>query len=420
MTPLGNPQDDPRSYREVVSLDCDNKETSWTVQVDLDFTSRELDNDLAVTEYRLKGGLPQERVLVNEGSLILDQRGPEDGSRVRVTTTKRLKFAGSFDGPAFASVLCHLGYLGFVEDLLCCAAEDEGDPGIVFPGRPVQAPAAEAPYRGPEGAEDFRGLTGATIQQVAAAAEAWIDRCSEATKESYEKIEAGNYTADALIQDVADMYVRMVGDGVTFAGIGLRNVQRAPAPPRRPRAPGRGRGIGAGGTEGAGTTQSAIGEVVENYTELAKYLIRTWRDYGTGVATKLDQRSYTADSAAADLAAAVWLGIQTSARLAWEAVDSVNILTGGLGRPYMLESEEFSTSLPGAALKLKGNLVSGFRRRLTSSIASVRPDKLQAGETKFRIRVDATGRPAGDYWGKVEASTDDDQKEEVSVRITVP
>ena len=413
MTPLGDAHNGIRSYREIVSLDCDNKERSWTVEVDLDFTGREEDG-LAVTQYRLKDDLPQERVLVNAGTLKVIQLGPEHGSRVRLKTTKRLKFAGSFDGPAFASVLCQLGYLGFVEDLMTCAAEDEGQTAVF----PIQQPADADADRTLQGApEDYRGLTGATIQQAAAAAEQCIDECGKAAKTSYEKIAQGTYTADALLQDVADMYVRMVGEGATFVDIGLRGARGAPPAGSGEQPAGRGEGE----SPAASATETPIGEVIENYTELSKELIRKWRDYGTGVATKLDARAYDADSATADLATAVSLGIETSARLAWEAVDSVSILAGHLDRPYVVESEEeFSTSLPGAALVLKGNLVSGFRDRLSATLAQVIPAQLGENETKFKLRVDATGHPAGTYWGKVEASKPDGQTEEVSVQITVP
>jgi hypothetical protein len=165
---------------------------------------------------------------------------------------------------------------------------------------------------------------------------------------------------------------------------------------------------------------SALDEVIEGYAETAKDLVRKWRDYASGVATKLDS-GYDADSASADLGVAMSLAIETGARLTWEALDAVAILTEAPSRPGWVEStQEFSSPFRGAKLELKGDLKNSPGQTLAAADVRVIPAQLGSQQTKFRIRANAAGYPAGIYRGKVLASTPENAPEEVSVRIQVP
>jgi hypothetical protein len=163
---------------------------------------------------------------------------------------------------------------------------------------------------------------------------------------------------------------------------------------------------------------SPLDEVFEGYAETAKDLMRKWSDYASGVATNLD-RGYGLDSASGDLGHVVSLAIETGARLSWEALDAVATLTGAPVGPRFVESEEFTSPLEGARLKLKGDLKDRPGDTLHAAVAKVVPARLAPDATKFKLRVDAAECPAGVYRGTVVARTQDDEKD-VPVQIKVP
>lgn len=165
--------------------------------------------------------------------------------------------------------------------------------------------------------------------------------------------------------------------------------------------------------------KSAFSEVVEDYTELATLLIDRWSDHASKVASKLDQRSYNADSAVADVAACVTLATESGFLLASEALDAIAILTGREYQPVIVDSDPFSSPVPGAKLRLAGALVDGFGAGLPTEFIAIIPPELGPNATKFSLRADATGRPAGTYVGKVVASRPGGEDQEVTVWVTV-
>jgi hypothetical protein len=159
--------------------------------------------------------------------------------------------------------------------------------------------------------------------------------------------------------------------------------------------------------------------VVQEYSGLASSLLARWSEHASKVATKLDDGSYDADGAAADLAACTMLAADTGFLLAAEALDAVAILTSRLGKPYIVDSEPFSTTLPGAKLELTGPLLGGFGFLLPVDVITLRPAELAPKATTFSLRADASGCPGGIYCGEVTA-TAGVKAEPVDVRITVP
>src|SRR5204863_9983507 len=129
-------------------------------------------------------------------------------------------------------------------------------------------------------------------------------------------------------------------DSAPVAGLGLRSGRMPPGTPRRDRSTTE--AVAATATEG---TRDPRVEVVEDCTNPAKWLIRAWSNQASHVATRLDDRSYDADTAAEDFAAAVSLATESGARVAWGALDALTILTGRLDQPYLVDSDEFSTHL---------------------------------------------------------------------------
>ena len=161
---------------------------------------------------------------------------------------------------------------------------------------------------------------------------------------------------------------------------------------------------------------SPMAEVIESCTDTAKDLLHKWRTYGSGVATKLD-RPYDADTAAADLGTAVSLAVETGARLSFEALNALAILTGDYDEP--VKSVKLSTQYKGAKLEWKTDLKNLFGDIVPKDKTTITPAELGSEETTFTVRADTTGCRAGIYEGSVRASTPDDE-EEVIVRIEVP
>lgn len=131
-----------QQYHEVVSTACEHRQIAWTIEAELDFSFTRLP-DVAITEYQLSAGhpLPGDDVLVDDGSLVVRRLGTGAASRLRITTTKRVKFDHPFSGEALAMIMCALGYATVAEDLVfSCAAVGGGTGGTPFPAAPLPTP----------------------------------------------------------------------------------------------------------------------------------------------------------------------------------------------------------------------------------------------------------------------------------------
>src|SRR5439155_12409379 len=118
-------------------------------------------------------------------------------------------------------------------------------------------------------------------------------------------------------------------------------------------------------------------------------------DRASTVASKLDDGSYDADSAVADLAACATLATESGLLLASEALDALAVLTGRQYAPLIVDSDPFSSPLKGATLEVDGPLVDGFGVGLPVSVINVIPHTLAPDATEFSLRANATGYPAG-------------------------
>jgi hypothetical protein len=162
-----------------------------------------------------------------------------------------------------------------------------------------------------------------------------------------------------------------------------------------------------------------LSEVVQDYADLGRDLLDRWTDRVGKVAGKIDDGTYDADSAAADLAATVCLAAETGFELAAEVIDAIAILAG----PYQqgpVCSIVFHSPVAGAPLALTGPLVNGFGDVLPVGSVTFQPAQPAAGDTAFRVCADALGRPAGAYRGTVEARPPGAAAQPVPVWIAVP
>jgi hypothetical protein len=223
-------------YHEVVSADCRDPESTWKIEADLDFSFYRNPGVVAIADYQLSPG-PQPYVLVDEGSLVVEQIGTPNAPRLRITTTKRVKFKRPFDPTALQLMMCALGYASIVEDLIYTCAIPGEQSGTPFP---ATAAAAGPKGGGPQVGVPFDVL----VSRAAQAAEAWIAQWVEGVRSSYAKAAAGRYTADDLVQDLSRAWVETLRQGAAAMDLGSGSARPpdaartpAPDPPPAPEPP---------------------------------------------------------------------------------------------------------------------------------------------------------------------------------------
>jgi hypothetical protein len=173
-----------RRYHEVVSSNCDMKKRAvFRAETRLLFNfmwiATEDDAQAAVTNYEL-AEQPAHRtdlIQVDEGSLVVSRLSWRPGvplgdgpQKLRITTTKRIKFNYPFSSQALALIVCALGWLDTGAQLVACAAA-KGHPlsgGTPFRGESVTAAmkprgARAASFGGPAGSLGELCLEGVDI-----------------------------------------------------------------------------------------------------------------------------------------------------------------------------------------------------------------------------------------------------------------
>ena len=216
---IGGQAPGPYHYHEVVSTDCPDKPAAWTIEAYLDFGFFHIPGQLAIAEYGLTKPhpLPADDVLVDEGSLVVREIGSAAAPKIRVTTTKRVRFNRPFSGEALALIMCALGYASIVEDLVfSCAAVADDEAGTAFPGGHGPGHAAPGEGAGPGGLGEEYGKLVKTC----------LDECADAAEASSKKMAERSYTADDLVQDVTAMWARAVREGAKGVDLAARGAQK--------------------------------------------------------------------------------------------------------------------------------------------------------------------------------------------------
>ncbi|HEX6712689.1 MAG TPA: hypothetical protein VF066_04860 [Thermoleophilaceae bacterium] len=166
---------------------------------------------------------------------------------------------------------------------------------------------------------------------------------------------------------------------------------------------------------------SPLSDVVKGYARLGSWLVDNWSAQASKVAHKVDDGSYTAQSAADDLASTASLAAETGFLLVSEALDAVAILTARQGEPYIVPSDWFDAELPGATLTVPGPLTDVLHAEtLHPNVVTIEMASADPTETWFRLRADASGKDEGTYVGTVSASKPGTPDKSVQVWITVP
>ncbi len=239
MKELDEEKDGITKYQELVSFDCTNE--AWPkLQINLNFAIGKVEGDPPnrhiLTEYWLSDDQPKDQsvrdpVSVNQGWLEVQELSG-DPARVRVTTTKTVKFRDDLGGPGLASVLCRLGYLSMVGDLVTCASRRRGEekeyPNAPFPKHlQPEDPHGTAQSQG----LDYGELTRLMAIETANAAQDSIDEYVRATQTTYANAGPG-YSAEDLVQDVGDPLLRALRAGAKAVDQGLY-IGRTRTTPRR-------------------------------------------------------------------------------------------------------------------------------------------------------------------------------------------
>ncbi len=227
-------------YHETVATSCPPAPGGWTVSTDLQFWFSHPTPAEARAEYDLPGPPePLADIEIDEGSLRVIEL--PDG-RVHVKTTKRVRFAGSFDGAGLAMFMCASGYSTILEDLVFSVAT--GQHSMVNPflvqapqGGPVNSPTnpkktAGSVNTGAQAGDDLDTETlDAIAQETAEVIEGYIKDYTEMCTSSLALIQANNYKAENAWADglkVWSMYMSGMGKALD---LGTRTMKAAAKKP---------------------------------------------------------------------------------------------------------------------------------------------------------------------------------------------
>ena len=192
-------------FREVVSSDeCAlGDAAAFWAETELEFEFGSL-SEAVFTNYRLSKGRPLagDRILLDEGSLVVAKVGP--GERpLLITTTKRIQFSHAFSSEALAIIACALGYADVVGELLNCAASG---PKEVVPF-PKVAPL------------------GSTPEGLATALSDCVEECAAATGIWRNRVARRPYTAGDLVLDMTNSWAWALRKGAAVVELGASAAQ---------------------------------------------------------------------------------------------------------------------------------------------------------------------------------------------------
>jgi len=193
-------------YHETVSTDCGSP-GAWSVSTDLQFWFSHPTATEARVEYDFPPGLPTplSDITIDEGSLRVIQQ--PDGS-VTVKTTKRVRFAGSFDGAGLAMFMCATGYSTILEDLVFSITADPLNPlkpfpvpspegGVVSPPNNTQKSASTSKETGSKPTPDPKSETlNDIVSEAADHVASYVKDVSDTCAASLKSVEAGTYKAE--------------------------------------------------------------------------------------------------------------------------------------------------------------------------------------------------------------------------------
>lgn len=171
----------------------------------------------------------------------------------------------------------------------------------------------------------------------------------------------------------------------------------------------------------------SIARAVDGYVQLARWWVKSWGDYSTNIAHKVDDTSFDSDDAVDAYFHGMSLAVEGANRLAYEACEAIAVIAAGDHPPHAIHSETFSTVAGWKAgakrnLKLRGPLTAILGPdSLPTSAITITPDVLD-GNDEFALEVNATGHEGLTYIGWVDAldAATNAHLESIRVWVIVP
>ena len=227
-------------FHETVATSCPASSADWTVSTDLQFWFSHPTPAEARAEYDLPGP-PGPDIEIDEGSLRVIEL--PDGS-VNVKTTKRVRFAGSFDGAGLAMFMCASGYSTVLEDLVLSIAT--GQHSVTNPDPfPVPAPQG-GPVNPPTNAKKTAGSANAgaqagedmdtetldeIVKETADFIESYLKDYTDMFTSSLQQIQANNYKVENAWADGLKMWSMYMSGLGKALDLGTRSVKAAAKKP---------------------------------------------------------------------------------------------------------------------------------------------------------------------------------------------
>jgi hypothetical protein len=162
-----------------------------------------------------------------------------------------------------------------------------------------------------------------------------------------------------------------------------------------------------------------MSDVFQSANSLASTLLERWTELGSRTASKVDAGVYGPSHAADDATAGANLVAESAWMWAAWTWETFAALAGLEGEPNIAESQPFPAP-EGAELELAGPLARGRGlEQLPVGCVTILPQELGPGETKFKLRADATGYCGGTYVGEVKVTVNGTAEPPVHVWISV-
>lgn len=220
-------------YHETVATSCPPDSALWSVSTDLRFWFSHPAINEARVEYDFPPDLPTQGrdIEVDEGSLRIIEL-PD--TSLQVITTKRVRFAGAFDGAGLAMFMCAIGYSSALEDMVFSASKSPNP--YPFPVQFSQGGTMSAQPRAKQTttttsasattppsakAETLDDVVKETTEFVASYVKDVADTCTESLK----KVQAGTYKVEDAWADGIKMWSTYMNGMTKALDLGTRTAK---------------------------------------------------------------------------------------------------------------------------------------------------------------------------------------------------
>jgi hypothetical protein len=215
-------------YHETVSTDCASKSPTWSVSTDLQFWFSHPYTNEARAEYDLASPpVAGSDIEIDEGSLRVIEL--PDGS-VNVKTTKRVRFAGSFDGPGLAMFMCASGYSTALEDVVFTVSKSSNPEPFPVPtpqGGTMTPPQSFKTTKAGPGTDTWESL----ISEATAMADSYAKEVAATCTASLAQVQAGTYKVENAWADGIKIWASYLGGVSKVLDLGTRAAKVAAQKP---------------------------------------------------------------------------------------------------------------------------------------------------------------------------------------------